>query len=150
MKIQGYVEKYLPEPKFIQLATVGEGGKPWVCTVHFVVDKDSNIYWLSWPTRRHSEEVSKNSNVAITMVVKSDMPVIGLQAEGTAEQITSLPVVSKMMLKYVKKYGIGKGFYERVVSGDNKHRMYKLTPERFSLFDEVNFPKDSPQEWVLY
>ena len=81
------ISKYLAEAKTMQLATVRDG-RPWICNLHFVADKKGNIYWLSLPTRRHSEDIAGNKNVAISIAIKTSMPVVGIQAEGTAEVIT--------------------------------------------------------------
>ncbi len=146
MDASEYIKKYLSESKFMQLATVADN-KPWVCTLHFVTDEDANIYWLSLPTRRHSEEIAGNNQVAVA--VKTDMPVVGVQAEGTAEIVTDIDTITKVMDLYVERHGTGKTFVDRVVQGIDNHKMYKLTPKRFQLFDELNFPKQPPQEWVL-
>ena len=148
MKAKDYIKKYLKEPKLMQLATTKDD-KPWICSVYFVVDEDSNIYWLSETHRRHSKEIEENSNVAVSMAIKTDLPVIGLQAEGKAMRVSNLNTIRKVMTRYVKKYGLGKDFYKRAVKGINKHKVYKMTVKKYSLFDEVDFPKSSPQEWVL-
>lgn len=148
-KTKMLINTYLAETKTMQLATVGEGGKPWICNVYFVADVDKNIYWLSEPTRRHSKEIAENPNVAISIAVKTDMPVIGLQADGTARHIGDLKTIKNVMIKYIKKYGVGKEFYMKAVKGIGKHRVYKMSVSKFSLLDEVNYPKDSPREWKL-
>lgn len=148
MDASEYIKKYLSESKYMQLATV-VGNNPWVCTLHFVTDEDANIYWLSLPTRRHSEEIAGNNHVAIAVAVKTDMPVVGVQAEGTAEIVTNIDTITKVMNLYVERHGTGKTFVDRVVQGIDNHKMYKLTPKRFQLFDEFNFPKQPPKEWVL-
>ena len=132
----------------MQLATVADN-KPWVCTLHFVVDENANIYWLSLPTRRHSEEIANNPNVSVAVAVKTDMPIIGIQAEGAAEMVTDLETIKKVMEVYVEHHGTGKTFVDRVVQGIDNHKMYKLIPKRYQLIDELNFPKQPPQEWVL-
>lgn len=142
------ISKYLAEAKTMQLATVHDG-RPWSCNLHFVGDKKGNIYWLSLPTRRHSEDIAGNENVAISIAIKTSMPVVGIQAEGTAEQVAELNVVKRVMIDYVRRHGTGKAFYDRALHGISQHRLYKFTPMRISLFDEVNFPKDSPHQWVV-
>lgn len=149
MKPETLIKKYLAQKDLqaMQLATIGKNGQPWISTVYFVADKQGNIYWLSLPTRRHSKEIAGNKNVAVTVVIKKDFPVIGLQAEGTAIEVTNLKEIARPMLIYIKKYATGRDFYKRAAQGTNQHKMYKFTPSRFSLFDEVNFPDSSPQTW---
>lgn len=147
MEVSELIKKYLKDGRVMQLATV-RGDQPWVCSVHYVSDAELNIYWLSWPSRRHSKDISLQNKAAITVVVKGDQPVIGLQAEGIASAVTEPEQIARLMKLYVKRYNTGQDFYNNFVSGKNKHVMYRLKPTRFSLFDELNFPKDSGQNWI--
>jgi uncharacterized protein YhbP (UPF0306 family) len=126
----------------MQIASVS-GNQPWIASVHFVADDENNIFWLSWPQRRHSQEIDKNCKAAIAIVVKTDLPVIGIQAEGKAEVVNDEKMVKKVMQKYIAKYGNGKKFYANFVAGNNKHQMYKFTSQNIKLFDEVNFPEQN-------
>lgn len=131
------------DAKTLQLATV-RGGKPWIATVYFVVDDELNIYWLSWPERRHSREIAENSAVAGAVVIKADQPVIGVQLAGVVSEVTDDKTIESVMKLYVAKYDQGHKFREAVAAGTNKHHMYKLTPREILLFDEVTYPSDSP------
>jgi uncharacterized protein YhbP (UPF0306 family) len=107
-------------------------------------DDDMNIYWLSWPDRRHSRAIQEQSQVAVAIVIKNDQPVIGVQLAGIAYEVTDEVTVRKIMKLYVAKYSTGAGFYDAFVAGTNKHHMYKHVPTGLSLFDEVHFPGTSP------
>ena len=122
------------EPNTMKVATANSG-KPWVATVYFV-EYGGKYYWLSEPHRRHSKELEQNPKCAIAIVIKSDMPVVGLQAEGTAKQMDDLKVIAKIKPKYIKKYGIGKHFLDRAKKGINKHKLYEFTPKNVKIFDE--------------
>lgn len=135
---QELISQYLIEGRVMQLATSVQDA-PWICTVYYVVYQ-GNIYWLSWPERRHSQEIATNSQVAAAIVVKQDLPVIGLQIEGNAAEVADTGEVKAVMELYTAKYGSGTKFYDAFVRGENHHRMYKLTPRKIALFDEVNFP----------
>ncbi len=146
MVAEELIKKYLIAGKLMQVATV-DGGKPWVCTVYFVSDELQNLYWLSFPERRHSKDITKSPHVAIAIAVKHDQPVIGIQAEGTADEVDDEKTVEKIMEKYVAKYGAGKDFYKNFKAGKMKHRLYKFIPNTFVLFDEVHFKNDARQTW---
>lgn len=133
---------YLRSARVAQVATA-QDNKPWVCSVYFVADKQANIYWLSYPSRRHSQEISKNEHAAITIVVEQNVPVVALQAEGTVRQVNDMSTLAKIIPMYVKKYGMGKNLLDRIKTGINKHALYKFTPETMVLFDEKNLPLDS-------
>lgn len=138
--LQNYLQR---SGTVLQLATVHDG-KPWVATVYFVVDDDLQVYWLSWPERRHSREIAENTQVAGAVVIKTDRPVIGVQLEGRATLVADAREVQQVMERYIAKYGEGQQFYQAFVAGTNKHGMYKLAPSAIWLFDEVNHAGESP------
>ncbi len=140
VRVKELIKKYLTEGKVMQLATVSNG-KPWVCTVYYVF-YSGNLYWLSWPERRHSRELAHNSQVAATVAVKLDVPVIGVQVEGLAVEVKNEDEIKTVMALYTEKYNAGHSFYDAFTQGKNHHYMYKLTPEKVQLFDELHFPKN--------
>lgn len=138
------VREYLQgDARTMQLATVMDG-KPWISTVYFVADDELNLYWLSWPERRHSREIAENPQVAATVVIKTDKPVIGVQLDGVADIVTDSTRVVEVMDRYVAKYDAGKEFVAKFAEGTNHHVLYALTPQHIQLFDEVQFPSESP------
>ncbi|HYG84135.1 MAG TPA: RNase H family protein [Verrucomicrobiae bacterium] len=140
------INQYLLGGRLMQLATVNND-QPWVCTVHYVYVR-GNVYWLSLPSRRHSQEIECHDKVAFAMAVKHDKPVVGIQGEGRAEVVRHEPEIAEVMQAYVSKYGIGQDFYENFLAGKNQHWLYKCPPRLLVLFDEVHFDKTiSRQEW---
>lgn len=146
--VEKLIRQYIAndETRVMQLATV-DGNQPWICTVWFVADDDLNLYWLSFPTRRHSQEIDKNAKVAAAIVIKDDMPTIGLQIEGKAVVVTEAAEVKKIMEKYVKKFHEGELFYDRFLAGSNKHVLYRLEPRVIALIDDAQFPDAGIKEW---
>lgn len=142
------IEKYLVEASIMQLATSADG-QPWICNLHFVSDEASSLYWISKTDRRHSQEIGLNPNTAITIAVKTDKPLIGLQAEGVAELVTDNDQVASIMDEYIKHHGTDRAFVDTIVAGTNPHKLYAFRPKRFSLFDQVNFADQPSQEWVI-
>lgn len=142
------IRQYLPQGRTMQIATTSSD-QPWICTVYFVEDEGLNLYWLSLPTRRHSQEISQHNKVAVAVPIKFDKPVIGIQAEGTAEVVTHREVIADVMRRYVARYGSGRQFYDRFMAGRNQHVLYKFTPTKYVLFDEVTFPDDGRKEISL-
>ena len=141
------IREYLQTAHIAQLAT-SHNNTPWICTVYIVSDDEQNIYWLSYPERRHSKEIELNRHVSMAIAIKVDQPVIGLQIEGVASIVRDVSVVEKVMEQYVATHkGVGKGFYAKFVTGDNRHQLYKLTHSKTSLFDEVHFPGGTTIEW---
>jgi uncharacterized protein YhbP (UPF0306 family) len=143
------IRKYLNQSRMMQVATV-EGDQPWICTVYYVHDGGLNLYWLSLPTRRHSQEIEKHNKIALAVPIKFDHPVIGIQAEGKAEVVKEKEEVAKTMEFYVAKYGLGEKFYDNFIAGKNEHCLYRFTPLNFVLFDEVTFKSNTRKEWRLH
>jgi uncharacterized protein YhbP (UPF0306 family) len=147
-QIEDLVKKYLSETLIMQLATIG-GDRPWVCNLHFVADDDSNVYWLSKASRRHSHDIESHPDVAIAVAVQTEKPLIGIQAEGNAEQVTDLQQRKDVMAQYVKRHGTDQSFADQIIAGTNEHKLYQFTPKRYSLFDQANFSDDPSREWVI-
>lgn len=133
MKI--HIESKVNIVKVMQVATC-LGSKPWVASVYFV-ELNGKFYWLSEPRRRHSQELTINHKCAIAIVIKDDMPVIGVQAEGTAKIVKNIVTITKVMALYIKKYNAGGQFVTRFKQGINKHNLYEFTANNFNIFDET-------------
>lgn len=144
---ENYLKRYLADAPIMQLAT-SNAHQPWVCSVYFVADEYLNLYWLSYPDRRHSQEIAANNKIAITIALKHDLPVIGLSAQGSASTENDPEIVAKIMKLYVQKYNEGHKFFDNFKAGTNKHKLYKFTPIKYSLFDEVNYAKDSSVDFI--
>jgi uncharacterized protein YhbP (UPF0306 family) len=142
------IRSYLPTGRMMQVATVHDD-QPWICTVYFVEDDDLNLYWLSLPSRRHSLEIAKHNKIAVAVPIKFDKPVIGIQAEGTAVAVADKELIADVMQRYVERYNSGKQFYDNFVAGKNQHVLFKFTPKKYVLFDEVSFPDDGRKEISL-
>lgn len=149
-QLKKLIKEYLKEAKMMQLATVNNG-KPWVCNVWFAVDNDLNIYWFSSTTRRHSIDVSKDPHVAAAICLPhtpSD-PARGIQLEGVAEMITDPKDMAKATRYYIGRIFSVKQVKFYINSLEKPHKFYKITPNKFVLFDTVNFPDDSRQELLM-
>lgn len=145
------IRSYLEAARVMQLATSADD-KPWVCSVHFYSDEDLTIYWNSSPTRRHSKDIEKNPNVAVTIKVHEDTPeeyyIIGLSVEGKVEILTD-EEIKKIGPAYIEKLNKEKTLVEDILSSKNTSKFYKLKPTSFVLFDTVNFSGDPRQEYKI-
>src|SRR4051812_1487355 len=136
---------YINAQLTMQLAT-SRNNVPWNCTVYFVVYQ-RNFYWLSFPERRHSMNLTDNPYAAIALVVQSRQPVIGLQAEGAVDIIEDINEAEAVLDLYIRKYNQGNQFIELLKAGKNKHVLYCLSPKRVMLFDESSDTSvDSPRD----
>lgn len=140
-----YLRNYLyGDAQVMQLATSTLDGRPWVASVYFVVDDALNLYWLSWPERRHSQQLADNPYAAATIVIKPDTPVAGIQVSGRVVLVQDLEIVRGVMDRYVAKYQQGEEFVDRMTAQRNHHQLYMLQADSYQLFDEMVFPATSP------
>lgn len=150
MELRQLIRDCLSEAKLMQLAT-STGDQPWVCNVWFAADDDMNIYWFSSTTRRHSDEVLKNEKVAGAMAlpVSPQDKGRGLQFEGIAEILTEEKDIAAARAVYTDRIFSKEQIDTFMALPDRPHRFYRIRPTRFVLFDTVNFPDNSRQEYSL-
>lgn len=149
-KLRELIEDYLKEAKLMQLAT-SVNNQPWVCNVWFASDKNLNIYWFSSTTRRHSKEVMKNNSVAAAIVLPHTPKDAGrgLQLEGKAEIVKSKKEILKAILLFTGRIFTKKQIELFMKNREKPHSFYKIKPTQFVLFDTVNYPENSRQEYNL-
>lgn len=137
------ITQYLNEQHMMQVATSIDG-QPWCCTVYYVHDDQRNLYWASLPSRRHSQDIAANPNVAIAIPIKhvKGEKVVGIQIEGTAKMLEPSNNNRSIVEAYAKKFGRNADWINDFTAGKNEHQLYKFTPRNFVLFDDVNFPGD--------
>lgn len=145
-KLKQLTREHLDKVDVMQLATQADG-QPWCCTVHFFVDDDFNIYWMSTEKRRHSLEIGESAPAAIAMAVESRAghPVIGIQVEGDARRIHDAS--EDVITAYAARHGRDGTFVKEVLNGESEHKLYQLVPRLFQLFDKKNFPDSPQQQW---
>src|SRR4051812_34899784 len=100
------LKSYLQQQHMMQLATAS-GEQPWICTVYYVVDDDFNLYWASWPTRRHSLEIAQNARVAaaIPLAFENGRSVAGVQLQGVAKIVIKSETIPPIAERYAAKFG---------------------------------------------
>jgi len=91
------------------------------------------MQWMDFDTKYalHIEKALKN------------IPLQGIATELKGKE--ALPA----MLLYAKRFAMPMLNVEKIVAHLDPHVCYKIVPELIVLFDEVNFPKDSRQEFRL-
>lgn len=150
MDLRNLIKEYLNEAKLMQLAT-SINNQPWVCSVWFAADENLNIYYFSSTTRRHSEEVLKNPKVAAAIVLPHtpNDTARGLQLEGTVEVLIKEEDIDKAISVYKDRIFPKHTIDEFMDNKEKPHKFYKIKPTQFVLFDVVNFPDNSRQEYNL-
>lgn len=148
--LRQHITDYLEKTHLMQVAT-SHNNQPWVCSVYFAYDEMLNLYWISAPTRRHSEEIRMNEKVAGSIVYSHNPgdKVRGIQFQGKAYELKEKEKASPGLQLYAKRYGMNEARINLILEGTDGHILYKIMPSVFVLFDEVNYPENPRQEYLL-
>lgn len=124
--------------------------QPWLCNVWYVMDEEDNVYWMSRKTRRHSQEIEQNPNIACTFHKWFD--------EGLGQKGQALVIAGKAELLtgegcrmpyelYAERYPALYDFQtlDDFLKDEGDHFFYKLSPEEFMWWDDFNFGDVSRQ-----
>ena len=149
MDLASIIRDFLTTAQLMHLGTA-HGGKPWVTPVYFAADVDMNLYWLSRKSRRHSAELQNNAHVAGSIVIPVNYgeKVRGLQFEGTARQLEGQDADAGRNI-YSSKFWIVEDRAMSALEGGDPQICYQVHPDKYKLFDEVNFPQSPSQELKL-
>lgn len=149
-EIKKLIKEYLNEANLMQLATVSNG-KPWICSMWFVVDEDLNLYFFSSITTRHSQEISKDSSVAVAIClphIPTENKVRSIQLEGTAELLTDPNDIETAIGHCVERIFTLEQIKQFMSHPNEPHRFYRIKPTKIILTDTVNLPDSPRQEYV--
>lgn len=139
MDVKRRVQEVLERGYLISLGTQ-DGGGVWVADVIYTYDDNLNLYWMSYPTTRHSKAIEKNHQVAgsITVTSYGEKPELGLQLSGSVEKLDGIPpeAVARYFLKQNKSLPEEN---EDVLDG---HMWYVLHPAKLELLDTENLGWD--------
>ena len=141
MDVEKIVREYIDKTIHMSLAT-SKVNKPWVCEVHFVYDKDLNLYFRSIAPRRHSQEISANPSVAGNIVKQHGLGEYphAIYFEGKAKPITSAQDREKIFPLFQERFGVGQSVLDESAQPDG-HHFYKITVENWYCFGKFGGEK---------
>ena len=145
--VEKVIREYLPKIVHMSLAT-SKDNKPWVCEVHFAYDEDLNLYFRSLASRRHSQEIAANPNVAGNIVVQHELGVapVGVYFEGTAERLTAGPDQDKAFACIKQRLGASDEILAEA-QRDDGHQFYKISVKNWYVFGK--FDQEKGQKYQL-
>ena len=133
----------------MQLASISQDG-PWICSVWQASDDEMNVYFFSATNRKHSKDIEKDGRVAGALAkphTLSDKP-RAVQFSGIAERLTNEADIAKARSLYEGRIFDATTIDKLIANQDMPHVFYKITPNKFVLFDAKNFPEDSRREYI--
>ena len=145
--IEQIVREYIDASLHMSLATAIDG-KPWVSEVHFVYDDNLNLYWRSRASRRHSQEIAVNPNVAGNIVRQHALDEYphAVYFEGKAARIEDDQERSDVFLLFKKRLGTDESVLDEAKDSGG-HHFYKITVENWYAFGK--FGKPAGQKYQL-
>jgi uncharacterized protein YhbP (UPF0306 family) len=134
MDIEQAIRDYLPDILHLSLAT-SQDNKPWVCELHFGYDEDLNLYFRSFTSRRHSQEIAANPYVAGDIVTQHDVTEKprGIYFEGMAKMIET-DAERADIIKYFSRLRVRESALEEAKKPDGA-QFYKITVSDYYVFD---------------
>lgn len=129
------------------LATTGPDGAPQAAAVFYAVDEALNLYFLSSPNSRHSQNLAREPRVAAA--VHADglawQSIQGLQIEGTAQQVQGAHELAHAAQVYGRRFEFLKGLLGVDSAGGPaalrgpvaSSRFYVLRPTWIRLIDNT-------------
>jgi nitroimidazol reductase NimA-like FMN-containing flavoprotein (pyridoxamine 5'-phosphate oxidase superfamily) len=123
---------------FMTLATADESGTPWASPVWFATEDYHQLYWISSPSSRHSENIAVRPAVSVVVFDSTARP-LAVQAvymTATAERVpeseveAGIGVFSRVSVRSgLKAYGLA------TVTGDARLRLYCATVTEHYILD---------------
>jgi nitroimidazol reductase NimA-like FMN-containing flavoprotein (pyridoxamine 5'-phosphate oxidase superfamily) len=125
---------------YVVLGTADADGVPWASPVWFAKEDYRELYWVSYPGARHSQNIAVRPQVALVVFDSTVPPDTGqaVYMTATAEQLTDAAVI---------QHGIGVFSRESVrqggeeewgpdrVTGEARLRLYRASIREYSILD---------------
>ncbi|SRR6266568_3752984 len=140
MDVEKIVREYIDKSIHMSLASVSDN-KPWVCEVHFVYDDNLNLYYRSLLSRRHSQEIATNPNVAGNIVRQHSLEEYphAIYFEGTAALLDDRDQQQEIFPLFQTRLGADESILEEAQK-DEGHKFYKITVSNWYAFGKFGGP----------
>lgn len=116
---------------------------PWAASVMFAYDDRLNLYFISKPGTRKTQNLLDNpkASAAINQIQKTPGKVIGVQLEGSAEMLDKTK--NKQELEIFKNRF---NWAEKYLSD---HELFQITPKKIYYLDDERFGPGGREELIL-
>ena len=103
------IRDLLESQSTMTLATVDEHGVPDATPLFYLLQDDMTLYWLSSATSRHSVNLCRQPQTAVSVYVSvSRWELIrGVQMEGTAREVTDRKRCEEVISAYRNRFQLG-------------------------------------------
>lgn len=125
-QLEEMAKRIIDGNRYMAIATVDDGGRPWVTPVYFGPDGYRDMYWISSPEAKHSLNIAANPDVSI-VVFDSQVPIGGAEAvymQAHAEELPE-PTEEQCVAAFRPRFEGVKSLQPEELSGPAKLRLYR-------------------------
>ena len=125
---------------YVVLATADADGVPWASPVWFAKENYRELYWVSYPGARHSQNIAVRPQIAMVVFDSTVAPGTGqgVYMTAIAEQLTD-PTAIEHGIGVFSRESVRQGDEEEWlpdrVTGEARLRLYRATVQQYSILD---------------
>lgn len=136
MNMEAIIREYINKSFHMSLGTCVDN-KPWVCELHFGYDENLNLYYRSLTSRRHSQEIAQNPNVAGNIVKQHAIDEVphGIYFEGKAELVNDEAGRQAAYAAMKQRFNTPESKLEESRNPEG-HQFYKVTVTKWYAFGQ--------------
>jgi len=139
MTNDGIARAVLDGNSYVVLATADVDGVPWASPVWFAQENYRELYWVSAPGARHSQNLAARPRIGMVVFDSTLAPNTGqaVYMTAVAERVADAADIERGMALFSRvsvRNGLAEWAPERV-SGDARLRLYRATVEEHSILD---------------
>ena len=130
------------------VATVSPSGESHIHTAYFCYTDSMDLFFISNPATRHSQNLAKNPSAAVAVASSSqpwDQPHRGLQLFGNCS-VAGLTATAKALAVHAARFHAYRDYLQSLNPADLKALVYKFyvfRPSRITIFDEPEFGEET-------
>jgi nitroimidazol reductase NimA-like FMN-containing flavoprotein (pyridoxamine 5'-phosphate oxidase superfamily) len=125
---------------YVVLATADAAGVPWASPVWFAKEDYRELYWVSYPGARHSQNIAARPQIAMVVFDSTVAPGTGqgVYMTATAEQLTDPAAIEHGIGVFSResvRQGDEEGWRPDRVTGEARLRLYRAKVDEYSILD---------------
>ena len=125
---------------YVVLATANAAGVPWASPVWFANEDYRELYWVSYPGARHSQNIAARPQIAMVVFDSTVPPGTGqaVYMTATAEQLIDAAAIEHgigVFSRESMRQGDEKAWGPDRVTGEARLRLYRAKVLEYSILD---------------
>lgn len=139
MTNEDIARELLDANSYVVLATADADGAPWASPVWFAQEDYREIFWVSFPAARHSQNIAVRPLIGMVVFDSTVVPGTGqaVYMSATAEQVLDPGAIERGIAVFSRvsvRKRLGEWTPERV-TGEARLRLYRATVIEHSILD---------------